>query len=846
MANPLEETSKMAKKSELRELSPNQLRWRCDPEGLGFDTTKDLEAFQEIIGQPRATEAIRVGLEIEGFGYNIFVTGLVGTGRNTTIKRLLQEIDTASRILEDLCYVNNFKNPDMPKVIVLPAGQGIGLKRDMDSLIERLKRNIPLVFESETYQRNKKEATERWQKKQVNLWKRFEKEVKASGFSLVQFKVGPYSRPGILPLVDGKPKDLNELESTKDEGKFSGKDLEKIMEKRKELTEALEKLLKETRKYEKEIEQAVRNLNRETLLPLVKEMISEIREKYDHPKVRTYLDEVEEAVLDNLNRFQGREEKGPEDTEVVPSAAPDPFLEFRVNLLVDNSDTRGAPIVVENFPTYRNLFGTLERIVGPSGLWRTDFTRIKAGSLIRANGGYLIVNAREALIEPGVWTTLKRILRNRSIEIQTYDPLYLIGGTALKPEPIDLKSKIIMIGDNRLYHLLYGFDEDFKKIFKIRADFDSVVDRMDETIRQYASFVCKICQEENLRSFHKTAVAAIVEVAVRTAGQKNKLSTRFHLISDIMREASYWAGKSGSDVVHEEHVDQAVDKRAYRVNMVEEKIREMIEDGTIMIDSEGEAVGQVNGLATYQLGDHQFGKPSRITAETAMGRAGVINIEREADLSGKTHNKGVLILAGYLRGKYAQDKPLNMSASVCFEQSYTGVDGDSASSTEVYAILSSLSGLPLKQGIAVTGSVNQKGELQAIGGVNEKIEGFFDVCRIKGLTGTQGVIIPDQNVKDLMLRKDVAESVRVGQFHVYPARAIDEGIAILTGMKAGDPLPKGGYTAGSVNDLVDSRLRDLAEKMRDFGRPRKSKSKKGEKEGGEENQEEEKNSSGLL
>ncbi|NIS67609.1 MAG: AAA family ATPase, partial [Proteobacteria bacterium] len=376
------------------------------------------------------------------------------------------------------------------------------------------------------------------------------------------------------------------------------------------------------------------------------------------------------------------------------------------------------------------------------------------------------------------------------------------------------------------------------------ADFDSVMDKLDEAVSQYASFVCKICQEEKLRPFHKTGVAALIEYGVRLAGKKDKISTRFHLISDIMREANYWAVKAESEMVREEHVDRAIEKRIYRVNMVEEKVREMIADGTIMIDSEGSVVGQVNGLAMYQMGDYEFGKPSRITAKTAMGRAGIINIEREADLSGKTHNKGVLILAGYLRGKYAQDKPLTMSASLCFEQSYTGVDGDSASSTEVYALLSSLSGLPLRQDIAVTGSVNQKGEIQPIGGVNEKIEGFLDICKIKGLNGKQGVIIPDQNVKDLMLRKDVLEAVRNGQFHVYSATNIDEGIEILTGLEAGIPLPKGGYTAGSVNDRVDRRLRDLAEKMRDFGRPRKSKEKRDKKEEGEENQEDEKNGEG--
>ncbi len=834
----------MAKKIQFRELSMDQLRWRCDPERLGFESTKELKASQEIIGQPRATEAIRLGLEIEGFGYNIFVTGLVGTGRNTTIKKLLREIDTTGRIPEDLCYVNHFKNPDMPRVISLPAGQGIGLKKDMDNLIESLKRNIPRIFESETYQKKREETLQRLQGDQVDLWKQFEKEAKASGFSLVQFKMGPYSRPGILPLVEGKPTDLGELEAMKEAKKLGEEDLEKIKEKHKDLTKVLDRLLKEARKNEREIQEAVRNLEREAVLPLLREMISDIREKYDHPKVWSYLDEVQEAVLENVGRFHEREEKRVEDASVSALRSSDPFLEFRVNVLVDNAETKGAPIVIENFPTYRNLFGTLERVAGPSGLWKTDFTKIKAGSLIRASGGYLIVSALDALIESGVWTTLKRTLKNRMIEIQTYDPLYLMGGTALKPEPIELKSKIIMVGDNRLYHLLYRFDEDFKKIFKIKADFDSVMDKLDEAVSQYASFVCKICQEEKLRPFHKTGVAALIEYGVRLAGKKDKISTRFHLISDIMREANYWAVKAESEMVREEHVDRAIEKRIYRVNMVEEKVREMIADGTIMIDSEGSVVGQVNGLAMYQMGDYEFGKPSRITAKTAMGRAGIINIEREADLSGKTHNKGVLILAGYLRGKYAQDKPLTMSASLCFEQSYTGVDGDSASSTEVYALLSSLSGLPLRQDIAVTGSVNQKGEIQPIGGVNEKIEGFLDICKIKGLNGKQGVIIPDQNVKDLMLRKDVLEAVRNGQFHVYSATNIDEGIEILTGLEAGIPLPKGGYTAGSVNDRVDRRLRDLAEKMRDFGRPRKSKEKRDKKEEGEENQEDEKNGEG--
>jgi ATP-dependent Lon protease len=402
------------------------------------------------------------------------------------------------------------------------------------------------------------------------------------------------------------------------------------------------------------------------------------------------------------------------------------------------------------------------------------------------------------------------------IEIQTYDPFYFFSTSALKPEPIECNTKVIMIGDTHLYYLLYNLDDDFKKIFKIKADFDSVMNRDDEKIYQYASFIKKICEEDKLRPFDRTGIAAVVEYGVKLTGKQKKLSTRFHLIADLLREANYWAEKDGSEVVKEQHVDKAIEKKVYRVNLIEEKIQEMIEDGTILIDSDGMVVGQVNGLSIYNLGDYMFGRPSRITAKTSLGKAGIINIEREAEMSGPIHNKGVYILAGYLRGKYAQDKPITMSASLCFEQSYSGVEGDSASSTEIYALLSSLSGLPLRQDIAVTGSVNQKGEIQPIGGVNEKIEGFFDVCKAKGLTGRQGVMIPHLNVDDLMLRKDVVQAVKEGKFHIYPVRTIDQGIEILTGVEAGERMEDGRFKEGTVNDLVDKKLRELGMKIREF------------------------------
>ena len=799
------------------EVSLEQLRWRCDPNSLSFETTEVLQPCEEIIGQDRAIEAIRVGLDIKSIGYNIFVTGLAGTGRFSTIKCVLEEMNVTGRIPNDLCYVNNFKNPDMPHMISLPAGQGNAFKKEMETLIETLKKKIPLIFENETYLNKKKEVVEKYRNKQAEIFREFEKRVNKEGFALVQIQMGPYSRPGILPVVEGNPVNVEQLETMVEEDKFSKEELEKIKEKQTGLINELENIFKETRKSEKEVKEELTALDNEVISPAVKDMISDIQEKFGDEKVHRYLDEVQEDILANLNRFREREEApAPPLPGLVLPQPVDTFTEYQVNVLVDNSEAKGAPIIVETTPNYRNLFGTMERVVERSGIWKTDFSHIKAGSFLRANGGYLIFNALDALIEPGVWPTLKRTLKNQVIEIQTYDPFYFFSTSALKPEPIECDTKVIMIGDTQIYYLLYGLDDDFKKIFKIKADFDSVTNKDAEKIHQYASFIRKICDEEKLKPFDQTGVAAVVEYGVRIAGRQKKLSTRFYIIADLLREASYWAVKDGSDVVTEKHVDKAIEKKVYRVNLIEEKIQEMIDDGTIMIDSDGRVVGQVNGLSVYSLGDHAFGKPSRITAKTSMGKAGIINIEREVEMSGPIHNKGVYILAGYLRDQYAQDKPITMSASICFEQSYSGVEGDSASSTELYALLSSLSGLPLRQDIAVTGSVNQKGEVQPIGGVNEKIEGFFDVCKAKGLTGKQGVMIPHLNVGDLMLRKDVVEAVKEGKFHVYPVKSINQGIEILTGVEAGAKLDGGKFKEGTVNDLVDKKLRELGMKIKEF------------------------------
>ena len=527
------------------------------------------------------------------------------------------------------------------------------------------------------------------------------------------------------------------------------------------------------------------------------------------------LDQMVES-LDEIKMLGGKPQGLPPGMPFM-GPSPEALLQpYDVNLLVDNSEQAGPPVIIESYPTYRNLFGGVDRVVGPYGGYQTDFSKITAGAFVKANGGYLVINLLDAIMEPGVWQTLKRSLKTERIEIQTYDPFYFISGTGLKPEPIDMEVKVVVLGDLRLYQLLRHYDEDLRKIFKVRSDFSPVMDKSEQAVLQVARFVAAEAAKLKLRPFAAPAVAEVVEHAVRMAGRVEKLTTAFPLLADLLGEADLYAGRAGSETIAAEHVREALTARIGRVSLVQERLREMIARGSLFVDLTGAAVGQVNGLAVYSIGDYAFGLPSRITAATAMGREGIINIEREAELSGPTHNKGMLILSGYLRRNYAQNKPLSLTASIAFEQAYSGVDGDSASSTELYAVLSSLSGVPLRQDIAVTGSVNQMGQVQPIGGVNEKIEGFFICCQDGGLTGNQGVMIPEANVKDLMVREEVVEAVRRGEFHIYAVKTVDQGIEILTGLPAGERRADGTYPAESINALVDARLASLAEGLRDF------------------------------
>jgi len=795
----------------------DKLRWRLDPATLSFETTDDLQPLKEIIGQKRGVEAIRFGINIDKPGYNVFVTGTPGSGRMATVKKLLEEMSKQERVPDDFCYVNCFKNPEAPILIRLPGGEGTAFRSDVKNLVETLKKEIPQLFESQEYIDMKKQITETYEQQAGSFFKSLDQKVKEEGFTIVDVQMGSFKRPEVMPLVDGKPVPIEQLEALAAKERFPKAEYEQLREKHTTLTKEIEQIFKELKELQREVYEKLEKMDRATFMKTASGLTAPFNERYQNDKIRRYLADMLEDMADNISIFMPDSPQPQIPGFPVMAQEIDKFQPYEVNLIVDNSGRTSPPVIVEDYPTYRNIFGSIERIVDRSGVWRTDYSKIKTGSLVKANGGFLVINLRDAIIEPGVWQALKRALKSKKLEIQTFDPFYFFTTTGLKPEPIELNMKVVVIGDSYIYQMLLYYDDDSRKVFKVRADFDTTMDKTDQNIRQFAEFVRMVAGEEELRPIDRSAVAALVEQAVRMAGRQEKISTSFPAITDLVREADFWAGQANEPVVKDTHVDQAIEARINRSNLIEEHLQEMINRGTLMIDVDGGVVGQVNGLAVYALGDYMFGKPSRITASTSMGRAGVINIEREADMSGNTHNKGVLILSGYLRKKFAQNKPLAMSASIAFEQSYSGVDGDSASSTEIYALLSSLSEIPIRQNIAVTGSVNQNGEIQAIGGVNQKIEGFFDCCRHTRLTGDQGVMIPASNIKDLMLRKDVVKSVADGRFHIYAVKTIDAGIEILTGREAGTKQPDGSYPEGSVNCLVDEKLKELAEEIKKFG-----------------------------
>lgn len=793
------------------ELTPEQLRWTCNPSVFSFRSTAELPPLKGIVEQERPTRAIRFGLDIDSPGYNIYVSGLTGTGKTTVIKTFLDEIAAKMPVPDDWCYVHNFRDPNCPTVLRLPAGRAKVLRAEMDDFVGHLKSEIPKAFESKEYEENVAGLVRENQTVQQVLLSQLSAKAQAQGFEIEISKVGV----SLLPIVNGKPLSSEEYAALDAEIR------QQIDERRAGLDPEIQSFLRQVREVNKDSRDRINELHRRVGLYVVGGRLEVIRDKHaGFPPVIAYLNDVEEYILSHLEDFT-------EDPAKADSSAPsqihleplaDPFLKYKVNIVVDNTDLTGAPVVIETNPTYYNMYGRVERRA-QLGTLSADFTLIRAGSYAKANGGFLVVNAHDVLLNAGVWEMLKRTVKNCEVRIDDIAEQFgLVPVAGMRPSPIPTSVKVIMIGHQFIYHELYSADEDFRKIFKVKADFDSEMARDEQGFRNYASFIESRCSNEKLLHFEPSGVARVVEYGAWLVDDQKKLSARFSDVADIIREASYWARSAGRDVVSAEHVQRAIEEKGYRSSLIEERIRNLITEGTILVDVTGEAVGQVNGLAVIDLGDIRFGRPSRITAKTFLGKSGVIDIERESKMSGKIYEKGVLILSGYLGAKYAQERPLSVAASVCFEQSYEGIDGDSASSTELYALLSSLSKKPIKQGIAVTGSVNQNGQIQPIGGVNQKIEGFFDVCRTLGFTGEQGVMIPVQNVRNLMLRRDVVDAVASGEFRIYAVSTIDEGIEILTGVPAGVREADGSYQEGSINYLVDERLREFAEALKKFGK----------------------------
>tara|TARA_Y100000758_G_scaffold63436_1_gene41006 strand:- start:56 stop:2512 length:2457 start_codon:yes stop_codon:yes gene_type:complete len=794
--------------------------WTCKTEDFNFQCTDELTPLDRFIGQDRALDAIRFGLEVDKPGYNLFVTGLTGTGKTSAIKAHLESIiedmerQEKSKPPCDWCYAHNFDDPDRPFALSLPAGEGKSLRSRMTYILALLREEMPKVFKSEQFEAERREMEEKGRLTTQEIMGALEQDARSQGFAVQMKQTGMT----IFPMVENRAMSPEEYQALEEEQRKS------VDEVRNQLMQQTQETMAKVREAEKESWDLIHDHERSAAEHRVADIFRPTVNAYENvPEVNHYLRHLADNVLDHLNLFKDDEAVPSQTAPPMGSAPPsgsgpgNPFLAFEINLLVDNSDVVTSPIVVEPNPNWGNLFGRIERRA-TMGTYFSDHSMLKPGSIHQANGGYLVLNARDVLTYPPVWEGLKRVIRNREIRLE--DPAEQNGffvPQGLRPEPIPLDIKVIITGDESTYRLLTTVDnEDFWDLFKVKAEFDNKVDITPDNIDAYCAFICRTCEDEGLRAFDANGAARVIEFAARMVSDQKKLSTRFGQIKDLLIESDYWAGQASCELVLGEHVEQAVNKKIHRLNIVEERVQEMVENGSVLLDFTGSVVGQVNGLAVYDLGDFSFGRPSRITAQTFAGREGVINIEREASLSGSTHDKGVLILSGYLGAKFGQERPLTLSSSLCFEQSYDGVDGDSASSTELYAIMSSLSGLPLKQNLSVTGSVNQMGEIQPIGGVNQKVEGMFDVCRIAGLTGDQGVMVPHQNLRNLMLRADVVAAIKEGKFHIYSVRTIDEGLEILTGVTAGERGPHGEFPEGTVNGLVEKRLRELHQSMRGY------------------------------
>jgi len=789
---------------EFKSLEPGQLRWTCPADLFQFKKSSELKPTKKIVGQNRAVRAVKLGLEIPSSGYNMFVTGVSGSGRETTVKRILDQIDTTCCDLQDICYVYNFEDASKPRALVFPAGEGRKFREGVERCVELLKKNIPVVLRSESTAAEKGALLESYSEKKKQQMEKVEKAAIKAGFAVVSIPVGPgQSRPDVLPVIDGKPLTYEQLTQLAAEGKLPQETLAEYRKAHTRLFKLLTSAIRQAQTIELHAQEELERFHERILKPTVTGILQRLAGLGDK-ETTEHVERMSETILSNIEAFSSESDEA------------DPYVIFEVNLIVDNSGSKHRPVIVEQFPDTVRLFGNVDHVLIDNKPY-SDHTMIRAGSILRANGGYLIINATDVVRQPGLWQVLIQTIRNRTVVTRPNDITRAFMPVELQPEPIEIDLKVILIGPRWLYSLLASQDPDFGYLFRIRADFDDRMELSRENVADFAGVIAFICQSESVLPLSGRAMAAIAEQAVRLTGRKDKISLKFNRVADYVRQASYWAGVQGHEVVTEEDVETAIKEKEYRLNLGEEYARAGILENQVMVDTQGTAVGQLNGLAVYSGVDYSFGLPSRITATVSPGSEGIVNVEREAEMSGRIHTKGVHVINGFLRDRFAGDYPLSLSAGIVFEQSYGGVDGDSASSTELYALLSALSKVPLRQDLAVTGSVNQHGRIQPIGGVNYKVEGFFKICRERGLTGTQGVLIPDSNVIHLQLSREVVEAVDKGMFHIYAVKTIAEGISLLTGVEAGERTEHGSYPSDTILGMADTRLRRMAETVRDFG-----------------------------
>lgn len=762
------------------ELSPSDVEPRIDRSLLNFDTTDELTPLDEVIGQPRALKALELGLGIGGHGYNIYMSGMSGMGKKAMVKQMLTQKAVTEPTPPDWIYVNNFGQEDRPIAFELPAGQGKDLKKEMDDLVEQLKEEVPRAFRQEDFSKEKQRLSQHYEEQGRQSYTKLEQLAKEKSLIIQEM---PDGRIILIPSKDDRPMSTDEFDS------LSSNQKEDISHAQQEVGQRATLVINEQQEFSRKLREDVRQVERDFASKLIGPAIDKISSKFQSEKLKSWLSRVKEHMIDNLNQFR---EKEPQQNQFammmgMPAPSGDEIIqEYSVNLVIDNSKQQGAPIIIEESPSYKNMFGTINGTFDRAGRLFTSFTNIKAGSVLRANGGYIVFNIMDALMEPLVWKELKRTIKTGNLEYQMYDPFGVFSTSSLRPEPIPLKVKYVVVGNPLLYHLLQLYDEDFPEIFKVKADFSPEIEKTTGIGLQMARFVKKLSKTNTMLPFDPSGVVELVRIGTRLSGDKEKISAELSRIADIARESSFWAEKSGAKTVNCEHVRQAVEEKVYRSNLIAERIKEFIANGTLLISIDGSVVGQINGLSVIQLGDYMFGRPSRVTASVGIGAAGVINIERESRLSGSSFDKAMLIIEGFLRNKYASKHSLAISASIAMEQSYGLIEGDSATIAELLCLLSALSGITLRQDIAITGSVNQWGQIQAIGGVSEKIEGYYEICKHVGLTGSQGVCIPASNVRNLVLRCDVVDAIQDKKFHVWAVENVNDAIELLSGIPAGN------------------------------------------------------------